>query len=169
MSEKKYRLFGKIPVVDLLIVGVLLAALAGAVFVLTRDQVKSQTGETAQAQRYDFTATLMLEYTGKNNISLLKAGDTVYNNDGVLFGTVQSVEGQPYIAWERNRETGEEIGAAVDGYATMKIVVTGTTESTGSRGTFIGKKRLAIGNHFTVANEQVNWSMRVIDLEVAGQ
>ena len=29
MSEKKYRLFGKIPVVDLLIVGVLLAALAG--------------------------------------------------------------------------------------------------------------------------------------------
>ena len=70
--NKKYRLFGKIPVVDILIVAVLLAVLAVGVRFLTREEVQNQTGAAlsvhliadGQVEAAEFTADEKTRFCG---------------------------------------------------------------------------------------------------------
>ena len=159
-------MFGKIPVVDIIIVLLLCAVFGFAVWVLTRGSVQEQTGSSAQVNEYPFTATFLLERTGSEYTKLIEKGDKLYTDKGIYFGTVESVKTEPCIEYAFDSASGKEIGTVMPGQSSVTLSVTGKATASDSKGTFIGTRRLSLGSQFNVSGEKYFWSMRVIDLEV---
>ena len=89
----KYRLFGKIPVVDILIVLVLVALCVTAVWLLTREEVSEQTGAESQVeQTYPFTTVLMVKDIVEEYADLPVVGDELYFKGGTYFGKIPKIE-----------------------------------------------------------------------------
>ena len=167
--NRKYRLFNKIPVVDILIVAVLIAVFCAAVWVLTREDVQTQTGAVAQADEYPVTVTFFVNRTASENTAKVQVGDTIYTGSHVELGKVTKVEVGPYISYGIDTTgDGARIPTEVEGYSSIAFTVEGKATSSSNRGTYVGKQRLAYGAGFTIVSEKVTWKAKVIDLEVGG-
>lgn len=166
--SRKYRLFGKIPVVDILIVLVLVAFLGGAIWLLTREEVQEQTGAEAQDEVYPFTAVLLVNNTPSRNASLVTVGDKLYLKGGTYVGTVTDVRVEPYRNYGVDSVTGEYVGTVMNGRSNLYISIDGEAMADSSKGIYINKKRIAYGNRHDIGNEKYCWSMTIVEVRSEG-
>ena len=163
--NKKYRLFGKIPVVDILIVVLLLAVLAVGVRFLTGEQVKEQTGADSQvAKTYPFEAVLCVQNTAAENEELVAVGDKLYLEDGTCAATVTAVSTKPYTASGTHPDSGEPVSTEVKGRVNLYLTVSGEATADSNKGIFVGKKRIAYNNTIPLGNEKYYWNMMTVDI-----
>ena len=163
--NKKYRLFGKIPVVDILITLLLLAVFAAGIYLLTRPKVKTQTGTQSQARTYPFTAEFLISQVREENLGLISVGDELYTDKGVKIGKVTDVRRNPHEVL-RFSSTGQEVKTVMPQYSVLIVTVEGEATASSDRGTFIGKRRIALNNSLLLVNRKINWTALVTGLEV---
>ena len=162
--NKKYRLFGKLPVVDLLIVLVLMAVVAAGTFFLTRGEVKEQTGADAQAETYPFEAVLCVENLTQQDHDLVAVGDKLYLENGTYVATVTAKESKPFYKFGFDAQTGESVATKIDGRLDVYLTVKGEALSRGNKGILFGKKRIAYDNLIQLGNEKYFWKMMTVDI-----
>ncbi len=162
--NRKYRLFGKIPVVDILIVVVLVAFFGGAVWLLTRGEVEEQTGAESQADIYPFTAVLYVKNTAEENYQLVEVGDVLHHKDGTVIGTVTAVRKEPYVEYAVDQTTGEHKGTEMAGRVGLYISIKGEATADSAKGIFVGKKHLAMNCTIKAGTEKYYWNMRFVEL-----
>lgn len=163
--NKKYRLFGKIPVVDILILILLIGVLAVGVRFLTKDEVKEQTGAESQiAKTYPFEAVLCVPNTAFENEELVEIGDKLYLDNGTYAATVTSVRTEPYIAYNTDLESGKPVATEQKGRINIYLTVSGEATANSNKGIFIGKKRVAYNNTIPLGNEKYFWNMMTVDI-----
>lgn len=161
----KYKLFGKIPVVDILVVLVLVAVMAAALWLLTRNEVQQQTGADAQVeQTYPFTAVFMVSDTAVKNVDLIEVGDELYLKGGTYVGKVTAVRSEPYVEYNTDALTGEQVGTELGDRANVYLTVDGVGTADSDKGIFVLKKRIAYNSTLPVGNEKYYWTMRVVDV-----
>ncbi len=164
--NKKYRLFGKIPVVDILILLALLAVTAAGIYLLTRPKVKTQTGTQSQVKTYPFTATFLLPQVRQDNLELLQIGDELYTDKGGKIGEVTALERKPYKTVRYDGD-GKEVNTLMPQYSVLYVTVKGEATASSNRGTFVGKRRIALNNNMLLVSQKINWTAQVVALEVA--
>ena len=163
--NNKYRLFGKIPVVDILIVLLALTVLAVGVLFLTKEEVKEQTGADSQvAKTYPFEAVLCVENTASANEALVQVGDKLYLEDGTHAATVTAVEIKPYVAYGTHPVSGEPVATEMKGRVNLYLTVSGEATADSNKGIFVGKKRIAYNNSIPLGNEKYYWNMMTVDI-----
>ncbi len=163
--NKKYRLFGKIPVVDILILVLLIGVLALGVRFLTKDEVKDQTGADSQvAKTYPFEAVLCVSNTAEENEALVEVGDKLYLENGTYAATVTAVEVKPYVAYSTDPHTGAPVGTEQEGRVNLYLSVSGEATADSNKGIFVGKKRVAYNNTIPLGNEKYFWNMMTVDI-----
>lgn len=163
--NKKYRLFGKIPVVDILVVVLLLGVLAVGVRFLTREEVKEQTGADSQiAKTYPFAAVLCVQNTAADNEALVEIGDKLYLENGTYAATVTAVKAEPYVAYGTHPVSGEPVATEMKGRVNLYLSVSGEATADSDKGIFVGKKRIAYNNTVPLGNEKYFWNMMTVDI-----
>ena len=163
--KNKYRLFGKIPVVDILIVLVLAVAFSGAIWLLTRNEVKEQTGADSQVeQTYPFTAVFMVKDTAAENVDLVQVGDELYLKGGTYVGKVTAVRSEPYSEYNIDTEKEEQVLSTFEDRRNIYLTVDGVATSDTEKGIFVLKKRIAFDSTVAIGNEKYYWTMRVVDV-----
>lgn len=161
----KYRLFGKIPVVDILIVLVLVALCVTAVWLLTREEVSEQTGAESQVeQTYPFTTVLMVKDIVEEYADLPVVGDELYFKGGTYFGKITKIEKKLYGDYYTSELTGEQVYNELPGKYCLYLTVDGTATSDTEKGITVGKNRVAYGLSFDVGNEKFYWSASVVGM-----
>ncbi len=162
----KYRLFGKIPVADILVVAVLIAALAAAVWVLTRQEVSEQTGAESQVeQSYPFKAVLMVKDVNEEYTTLPAVGDELYLRGGSRFGKITKIEQTPYGEYRYRETDGKQIFTELEGKSTLYFTVEGEASANSGLGMFIDKNRLAYGQALLVGTEKYYWGTTLVQIE----
>ncbi len=163
--NKKYRLFGKIPVVDVLIVIVLFAILAVGAFFLSRGEVKEQTGAESQVEKtYPFEAVLCVEGKRELDYALVEVGDKLYTENGTYAATVTAKEKKPHYKYGVNAQTGQTVKTEIEGRVDIFITVKGEATARDNNGIYIGKKRVAYNNKIPLGNEKIFWKMLTVDI-----
>ena len=163
--NKKYRLFGKIPVVDILIVILLLGVLAVGVRFLTKDEVREQTGADSQvAKTYPFEAVLCVQNTAADNEALVEIGDKLYLENGTYAATVTAVTAKPYVAYGTHPVSGDPVATEMEGRVNLYLSVSGEATADSDKGIFVGKKRVAYNNTIPLGNEKYFWNMMTVDI-----
>lgn len=167
--NNKYRLFGKIPVVDILVVTVLACMLAAGIWLLTRKEVKEQTGTVAQAETVPFTATFLVEATQKDNVSLIAVGDPLYLENGTSVGKVTDVEVTPLVRYGLDQQSGKMIPTEIEDRRDVYITAECTATKCNDKGVYIGKKKFSLNNKIALGNTKYEWAMLItsINAEVA--
>ncbi|MBQ6947874.1 MAG: DUF4330 domain-containing protein [Clostridia bacterium] len=161
----KYRLFGKIPVVDILIVVLLVAVCASAVWLLTRKEVSDNTGAEAQVeQTTPFTAVLLVKDITEEHGNLPQVGDELFFKGGASLGKITKIEKEPYGEYHFNELTGQQVYTTLPGKCRLLLTVDGLATSYTEKGIAVGKNRIAYGAAMSVGNEKYYWEMSVIGL-----
>lgn len=162
--NKKYRIFGKIPVVDILILLILAVVVAACAFFLTRGEVKEQTGADAQAKTYPFEAVLCVSNMTQQNYDLVEVGDKLYLEDGTFVATVTAKESKPHYKYAFDDKTGAPVQSEMKGKVDLFISVKGEAKERSDRGILLGKKRIAYNNAVPLGNEKYFWKMTTVDI-----
>lgn len=162
--NKKYRIFGKIPVVDILILLILAVVVAACAFFLTRGEVKEQTGADAQAKTYPFEAVLCMSSLSRDDALLAEVGDKLYLEDGTFVATVTAKESKPHYRYGFDGETGACVQNELEGKVDLYLTVKGEATARSEKGIMIGKKRLAFNSFLTLGNEKFLWKMVTVDI-----
>ncbi len=159
MIDEKGRLFGKINLVDLLIIIIILAA--GIFFAL-----RLFGPESSSAQTQSLTLSLYTETCPTFVAEQLTAGDVVFDStDNVDLGTLSG--------WETGEATDYELGldgeyyeVPVDGYChlTMNIAAEGVI---GEHGVTIGGTLFGIGHTITIYAGDCKLYLKVSAIEPA--
>ncbi len=161
--NKKYRLFGKIPVADILIVLLLLGLTFVSIRFLTKNDVQEQTGSSSQVQqKLPYNAVFCVENTAEENFDLIEVGDKLFLSDGTLVGTVTEKKAQPYISYLTDSATGIQKGTEMKGRVNVFISVSGEATSISARGIKIHNRFVAYNKSITMGNEKYGWSMETV-------
>lgn len=159
---KKYKLFGKIPVFDLIIILVLIAVGFAAVrIVLTSKSGNAYLNSESKTVRYtiDFY-----------NLSMLVKGvpepgehvyDSLTNNE---IGKVVSVTTRPFVSYSFNMETGETVATEYTDRQFVTIVVEAVA-TISDRETQINNIRIGMGKVITVNMPSLCASGVIIEIE----
>ncbi len=163
--NKKYHFFGKIPVVDVLVVILILVLVTGSIYFLTRGQVKEQTGTQAQVEKaYPFDAVFCVENITSEQYELVEIGDKLYLDNGTYVATVTKKENKPHCKFAFDSKTGQLVKTEMEGRLDLLITVKGQTNERGREGIFIDKKRIAYNNRIALGNEKYFWGMLTVDI-----
>ena len=118
--DDKGKLFGKISIIDILVVCLVLAGIAGAYYKFGRSKTISFITRPDKIEMTFFTEDLP-EYVGAG----IKPGDIVKDRvSGSAFGKVKEVVIGPDIFYSPN-DQGQMIKSSKEGYASLKLVVEG--------------------------------------------
>lgn len=118
---KKYRLFGKIPVFDV----ILIAVLAIAAVLLYNVFMSSKSGEVIVNSETK-TVRYTVEFKNISNTisSLPQPGEKIFETEGNYeVGRVISAEEKPFINYSYNDETGEPVSTKYEDRRTISVVV----------------------------------------------
>lgn len=163
--NKKYHLFGKIPVVDVLIVLVLVLVVSACVFFLTRGAVQEQTGAQAQQEKiHPFEAVFCVENIKPNNYEAVEVGDKLYLDDGTYVATITKKEIKPHLKFSFDSKTAQPVTTQMDGRFDLFITVKGEATARDDNGILINKKRIAYNNRISLGNEKYYWGMLTVDI-----
>lgn len=162
--NKKYRIFGKIPVVDILILLVLVAAVAACTLFLTKEEIKEQTGADAQAKTYPFEAVLCVSNVTQQNYDLVEVGDKLYLEDGTYVATITAKESKPYYKVALHSETAESVQTQMPGKVILYVHVKGEATQRSNKGILIGEERIAYDNKVGLGNEKYFLKMMTVDI-----
>lgn len=167
--NNKYRLFGKIPVVDILVVILLAAALAAGTWLLTRRDVKEQTGTVSQDDSAPFTATFLINNVDSGSAALVQTGDELFLADGTPIGTVTEFKTEPYVRYAPSPALGKQVGTVMNGRSNVIISAKCTATSCTKRGIFVKKKRVALNYNLPIGNKKYQFTGLVIALDTEVQ
>ncbi|MBR5783525.1 MAG: DUF4330 family protein [Clostridia bacterium] len=165
--QNKYRLFGKIPVADILIALLLLALLAAGMFIIFRDDVQAETGADAQVQTeqtHPVTLTLAVIQTNAANVPLVAEGDELFFKDGKYFGKVISATSSPFVQYKADRE-GKYVATPMEDSANIYLTVECEATSRDVSGIYVGGKRVFYTTSLSLCNEKYVWRMNVVKID----
>lgn len=129
LIDNKGKLFGKLSVIDILIILIILAGLAGAYYKFGRSGAVFTKTEDV---KITFFAEDVTDFTANN----VKVGDIVKDKvSGSIIGKVTNVEIGPDIFYSPN-DQGKMIKSSKEGYNSIKIDVTGKASITANAVTF---------------------------------
>ena len=169
--SNKYRLFGKIPVADILIVTLLAAVLVVGVWFIGQDAVQDQTGgeETEEVgQSYPVHMTLSVSGIAAENERLVEIGDELfYEEDGGAFGKITGVRSEPYYSIQTD-ENGRQIKTKIDGKVVLLLDIEGVGIDHTDGGIYISEERLHYSAEYSLCNEKYCWKMTVLHIEREG-
>lgn len=161
MIDKNGKLFGKINLIDLIIILILVAL---AIFAVLKFAVPSNTEGTAT----NVKLTLFCEETPEYVVDYIKEGEPVYDSkEGINIGSVESFESGDPIGYD-SKETGidmSEYRVARDGYNSVKIVVDATGVN-GVNGVTVNGVLYGVGHTMTVYAGQAKLYLRVMGISV---
>lgn len=143
---KKYRLFGKIPVFDVIIV----AALVLVVIVCVSVFGSSKSGSTITSTEYKTIRYTVEFYNLSNMIDGTPAeGENVRDNvNNYDVGKVVFAESTPAVAYGMNEVTGETVETVYNDRQTIKVVVEAQA-TISETGTQVNNVKLGIGRLMT--------------------
>ena len=120
LIDSKGKLFGKISVVDIIIVVIVIGALAGIAYKLNKSNVVSPL-----AKSYTIQTVLYTDATTESSAQAIKEGDTVKDKvTGAELGKVVKIETGPSIIYGINAD-GKVVASEKPGYVSLKITVQG--------------------------------------------
>lgn len=118
--DDKGKLFGKISIIDLLVVCLVLAAIAGAYYKFGKSNTISLISKPDKIEMTFFTEDVPA-YVG----AAIKPGDTVKDRVvGAALGKVKEVIVGPDIIYSAN-DQGKVVKSSKEGYASLKLVIEG--------------------------------------------
>ena len=150
MIDSKGKLFGKISIIDLVIVLVVIAAIAGVGYKLTQSKVASGATE------HDIKTVLYLDELYTPVAETLKAGDVVKESiQGANFGKVTDIKLDKSVSWYPNTQ-GAVVKSSKDGYNSVTLTIQGKG-IVGTNGVSIGNYNYYIGKtlEFRVGNTAI--------------
>ncbi len=144
---RKYKLFGKLPVFDLIVIVVLLVAFILCFKVFNTSNTASVLTETqTKTIRYTVDFTNLSELI-KN---LPEQGEKVYDNTtNSELGKVVSSESLPFVLNSYNDITGEPVSTVCKDRHTIRVVAE-TTANVSDRGIEINGVKIGIGRNLTL-------------------
>lgn len=120
LIDSKGKLFGKISVVDILIVVIILGAFAGVAYKLKKSNVVSPL-----AKAYTIQTVLYTDATTESSAKAIKEGDTVKDKvTGATLGKVTKIDIGPSIIYGIDAQ-GKVVASQKPGYVSVKITVQG--------------------------------------------
>ncbi len=152
--NRKYRLFGKLPVVDILIILLICAVGAFAVWFLTRPTVSEDTLSTATNETQTIEYDLLVSSVSDSITALPIQGETVFDSESMTaIGTVTRVSVSPAYTYTVNKEKGisEKLKEA-DRHA-VEITVKVDTTTASDSGVYVGETQIAIGKTISYATK----------------
>lgn len=155
--DEKGKLFGKVNLIDLLLIVLVVAAIAFAAVKLTDTAAVSSSGQTFEMSFYteevsDFVA------------EKIKVGDVLMDADrNVDLGKVTEVILEPSVSWAADNN-GNYVKTSRDGYysVTIKGELTGATRY--ENGIIAGATRYGVGHSMTLRAGDAKIYLRVSDI-----
>lgn len=161
MIDKNGKLFGKVNLIDLIIV-LILASLA--VFAVLKFATPGDTNsEAAQIK-----LTLFCEETPDYVTEYIEQGAPVYDSkEGVTIGTIESFETGDPIGYETKEDESDKVEYQVsrDGYSSVTLIVDATGVS-GVNGVTVNGVLYGVGHTMTVYAGEAKLYLRVKGIEV---
>jgi hypothetical protein len=157
LIDKKGKLFGKISIVDFVIVLVILAVIAGVYYKFGRGLFADN--EKAE----NMIISLYWEEVPDYVVNSIKVGDIVIEDiQKAEFGHVKDVKVDKSVSWAQT-DKGEYVKSTKEGYSSINISVEGKGELSG-QGYNIGSYTFYIGKNYVVriANSMIN--VRISDI-----
>lgn len=159
---KKYRIFGKIPVFDVVIVALVL--IAGIIFYNVF--MSSKSGEVL-VKTETKTVRYTVEFLNISNMidGVPKEGDKVYETDGNYeIGKVVSAREKPFVNYSYNEETGEVSSTEYTDRRTISVVVEAKA-SVSERATEINSVKIGLGKTMTINMPSLCALGVIVDME----
>jgi len=159
MIDKNGKLFGKINIIDFIVILVLVAAVAvfGGKMLLGRNQSAENAQQTFTMEFY---ADEVPDYVPEHVI----AGEPIYDaEEDVLMGEVVSCEVLPSKSYNHNDE-GKVVVSEKEGFASVKIVGKMQGQLT-DLGAVIGGETYGVGHTFTVRMGKAKMYLKISDIK----
>lgn len=163
MREKQYRLFGKIGILDIIIVVLVIAGLAAAFSYAANMDASAAPGQkTIEYGVYlskkdaDFEDKLII---GMNVYDSLKGGK---------IGTLVSYEKEPYSTLQPNTTTGEIIKSQVDGLYNYIVVIASPADISEST-VAVGSYEVAVGKEMFIKSKTFASPGFCVTLNIGGE
>ena len=160
---KNYKLFGKIPIFDIIVVLVIIVA----AFFAFKIFMSSKTGQTVTETQYKtIRYTVEFQNVSKMVDGVPEAGEKVRdvktNSD---IGVVVSSEVKPFKVTTHNLMTGEPVTSIYEDRQNVEVVIE-TTASVSDMGISVNGVRFGIGRAFSVSMPSITGSTVVRNIEI---
>jgi len=121
MIDRRWRLFGRVSLIDVLLVALFAAVIA---FMITISRPAEAAADTPQSGNFTFTVELSCKDAGyEDNVEI---GARVYDNlKGIYLGTVRDVEVRPYKSLASDQQAGIWRESEVEGLNFVYVTVEG--------------------------------------------
>lgn len=166
--DGKGKLFGKISIVDVLIVLVVLGAIAGVGYKLTRSQIGVGTAFTKPDKiEISFYSDEVPEFVAK----AISNGDLAKDFDrNVVYGKVTKVEVGNSVSWTSN-EKGQLVQSTKKGFSSVKVTVEGEgiyRDGKSSSGVVFGSADYYTGRTTVLLAGNATFQCRIYDIKKKG-
>ena len=163
---RKYKLFGKIPIFDLVIIlVVLVVAVVGIKIINT-----SKSGQSYIAtETKDIVFTVVFNNISSQIICEPEIGEKVIDNlTNNNLGSVISVKTEPYVAYDYSNITGEVVTSTLEGRKNMTIEIAATA-TVSDVCTEINGVKIGIGKNMTFSMPSVCANGYITNIVEAGE
>jgi len=164
MRERQYRLFGKVGVLDIIIVVLIIAFLVSIFSYAANMDVSAAAGG-----QQDIEFGVYLSNKDADFEDNLVIGMNIYDSlKGGKIGTLASYEKEPYFTLQPNRTTGEIVKSEVDGRYNYIVVVSSSAEITENT-VAVGNYEVAVGKEMFIKSKNFASPGFCITLDIGGE
>jgi len=158
--SKKGKLFGKISIIDIILILVIIAA------VIAVGLKSTDTGSSAAVKSdTEFYVTFKVENVRQYTVDAVSEGDIFYERNAALLGTVTEVESEPYMEIVTLSDGTSKLAPSPEKY-TLYITMSCQGKED-SEGFYIGgTKQVARGMEIKLKSYMLNCDALVYDIEV---
>lgn len=159
MIDKNYRLFGKVSIVDILLVVIIIAFVFLAINFSAPQSVSAKTGDT----QVKYTVELFkLEPTYLDKIQV---GDTLYDNlKNTEIGKITKIYSEPYLEIVPDKGNSIYRKSTVEGYIYVYLEVEASAKLTDYQ-TLIGQYEIQVGKDVYVRTKNIARAGYVVKIE----
>ncbi len=162
--DDKGKLFGKISIVDILVVCLILAGIAGAYYKFGKSKTISLVSKPNKIEITFFTEDLPA-YVGAG----IKPGDIARDRvSGSAIGKVKEVVAGPDIFYSPN-DQGQMVKSAKEGYVSLKVVVEGNGIFGSDQGASFSNVDYYVNKWFEVKAGNAQYYTRVQNIRKIGE
>lgn len=165
--DNKGKLFGKVSIVDILIVVIVLAAVGGFVFVFQKSKIVSPFTQKEDTIQIKFYAEEWPDYA----LNAIKIGDLAKNLDtNTVFGNVTDIKMDKSISWVES-DRGEFVKSTKEGYSSVIITVEGKgifRDSKTYAGVTFGGTDFVVGKLVVLLAGKATLQCRIYDIQKKG-
>jgi len=160
---RNYKLFGKIPIFDIVVVVVLIAV----AFLGFKVFMSSKTGQTVTETQYKtIRYTVEFQNLSKMVDGLPEAGEKVrYEKTNSDIGVVVSSESKPYEVSTPNLITGERVTSVYEDRQNVEVVIEATA-SVSDKGISVNGVYFGMGRSFTILMPSISGQAYVKNIEI---